>query len=252
MSDTPEKNTHFGFSFVPQHEKINKVRDVFDSVADRYDVMNDLMSFGLHRLWKWVAIEIARIKPGQCVLDIAAGTGDLSERIAKIIKNNGELWVTDINAAMLEKARARLVNHGHFNQLYFTQADAETLPFPQSYFDRIIIAFGLRNVTEQDNALRSMMRVLKPGGRLVILEFSKPTTPWLQQLYDRYSFKVIPALGEWVTQDRASYQYLVESIRMHPDQETLKQMLLNAGADDVEYYNLLGGIVSIHCGCKYA
>lgn len=249
--EASSQTTHFGFTFIPTAEKIEKVRAVFDSVASRYDIMNDAMSLGLHRLWKWITIEIARIQPGQKVLDLAAGTGDLSVHVAKRLKNQGELWVTDVNASMLARGSARLLNEGFFDNLCFAQVDAECLPFPNSYFDRILIGFGLRNVTNQAAALRAMAQTLRPGGRALILEFSTPTSELLQKIYNTYSFNVIPTLGEIIANDRASYQYLVESIRMHPDQDALQALMLESGFSAVDYHNLCGGIVSIHCGFKY-
>jgi demethylmenaquinone methyltransferase/2-methoxy-6-polyprenyl-1,4-benzoquinol methylase len=212
--------------------------------------MNDLMSLGLHRLWKNFTIGEAAIKPGQHVLDVASGTGDLAKQFAKLTGKSGKVIMTDINEAMLAVGRDRLIDSGVFN-IECVQADAECLPFADNQFDCVSIAFGLRNVTHKANALASMYRVLKPGGKLLILEFSQPTLPALGKLYDFYSFNVIPKIGEWVTQDRESYQYLVESIRKHPDQETLKSMMQTAGFDDVTYFNLSGGIVALHKGWKY-
>ncbi len=242
--------THFGFSRVLFHEKTEKVREVFDSVVDRYDLMNDLMSFGLHRFWKFTTIELARIRPGQRILDIAAGTGDLTKQIAHRLGDKGELWVTDINANMLNLARSRLFNAGIHEPLIYIQADAEQLPFPENYFDCITIGFGLRNVTNQENALKSMYQCLKVGGQLLILEFSKPQSSILKDVYDRYSFSIIPKLGEMITGDRESYQYLVESIRMHPDQENLKNMLLQAGFAQCTIHNFCGGVVALHRATK--
>lgn len=249
------QTTHFGFTFVPVAEKIDKVRAVFDSVASRYDLMNDVMSLWLHHVWKWVTIEIARIQPGQRVLDVAAGSGDLSAHVAKRLKlsegDPGELWVTDINATMLARGRDRLLDEGFLDNLRFAQVDAECLPFPNNYFDRILIGFGLRNVTDQAAALRAMAQALRPGGRALVLEFSKPSSALLQKIYDAYSFNVIPWFGKLITGDQDSYQYLVESIRMHPDQDALKALMLDSGFSAVDYHNMCGGIVSIHCGFKY-
>jgi len=247
---TSPKTTHFGFSRVLFHEKTEKVREVFDSVVNRYDLMNDLMSFGLHRFWKYTTIELARIRPGQRVLDIAAGTGDLTQQIAHRLGCKGELWVTDINANMLNLARTRLFNAGIHDPLVYIQADAEQLPFPENYFDCITIGFGLRNVTNQENALKAMHQCLKVGGQLLILEFSKPQSSILKDIYDRYSFSIIPTLGEMITGDRESYQYLVESIRMHPDQENLKNMLLQAGFAQCTIHNFCGGVVALHRATK--
>ena len=246
-----DKTTHFGYQEVPEGEKAERVAGVFHSVAQKYDVMNDLMSFGIHRLWKRFTIERAGVRRGQRVLDVAGGTGDLAETFARLVGPEGEVVLSDINASMLEVGRERLADRGIAGNVTFAQADAECLPFPDNHFDCVTIAFGLRNVTHKEAALASMFRVLKPGGRLLILEFSKPTAPGLSPLYDAYSFSVLPIIGQAVTGDRASYQYLAESIRMHPDQETLKGMMEEAGFERCEYFNLTGGIVALHRGFKF-
>lgn len=245
------KTTHFGYREVPSDEKVNLVADVFRSVAPKYDIMNDVMSFGLHRLWKRFTLTQAAVRSGQTVLDVASGTGDLAGELAKLVGKNGKVIMTDINAAMLEVGRDKLMNKGIVGNIECIEADAEQLPFADNYFDCITIAFGLRNVTNKHNALQSMYRVLKPGGKLLVLEFSHPQNAALSKLYDLYSFHCIPKFGEWIANDRDSYQYLVESIRMHPNQETLKTMLETAKFEDVDYYNLSGGIVALHKGYKY-
>lgn len=242
--------THFGFEDVPHDEKVKRVRGVFDSVADNYDVMNDVMSFGLHRLWKRFTVSLCQLRPGNRILDLAGGTGDLAKRIWPEIGDNGELIVSDINNAMLRNGRDRLINEGIGGNTRYVQANAETLPFPDNYFDVITIGFGLRNVTEKQNALRSMYHCLKPGGRLLILEFSKPVIPGLDKIYDLYSFSVLPKMGKLIANDEASYRYLAESIRMHPDQKTLKSMMQDAGFENTQVYNLTGGIVAVHRGYK--
>lgn len=243
-----EKNTtHFGFQSVSENEKTRKVRDVFHSVARRYDLMNDVMSAGMHRLWKRFTIEVSGVKPGDSVLDIAGGTGDLSRLFSRRIGNDGELVLTDINAAMLGIGRDRLLDEGI--AVPAIQCDAEKLPFPDQYFDCVCVAFGLRNMTHKDQALCEMQRVLKPGGRLLVLEFSQVWKP-LAPLYDAYSFKLLPLMGKLLAKDAESYQYLAESIRMHPDQQTLRQMMLDAGLAQVDFYNLAAGVVALHKGWK--
>ena len=243
--------THFGYQKVREKDKASHVGAVFDSVADRYDIMNDLMSFGIHRIWKRFAIEQSGIRPGQRVLDLAGGTGDLSARIAPLVGPKGSVVVADINAAMLEVGRERLIDQGLTGNLSFTQANAEHLPFPDQHFDCVIIGFGLRNVTNKQQALAEMYRVLKPGGRTLVLEFSQPATPGLKPLYDFYSFRLLPLMGKIVSNDAASYRYLAESIRMHPGQQELKSMLEEAGFEDTEYFNLSGGIVALHRGYRF-
>jgi demethylmenaquinone methyltransferase/2-methoxy-6-polyprenyl-1,4-benzoquinol methylase len=237
------KTTHFGFQIVNEDEKTRRVGDVFESVASRYDLMNDLMSGGLHRLWKRFAVELSGVRPGYRVLDIAGGTADLSRLFAKRIGTTGEIVLSDINAAMLAMGRDRLINAGVV--VPAVQCDAERLPFHSDHFDCVSVAFGLRNMTRQEAALAEMMRVLRPGGRLLILEFSRIWKP-LKPLYDVYSLKLLPLLGKFVTRDAASYRYLAESIRVHPDQETLKRMIEKVGGVDVEYFNLSAGIVALH------
>lgn len=251
MNDHSEQKTHFGFKQVNTEDKSSLVREVFESVAPKYDLMNDLMSLGQHRLWKRFTVAEAAVKPGQRVLDVASGTGDLAKVFAKQVGAHGKVVMTDINEAMLNAGRDRLMNEGIVGNIDFVIADAEKLPFASNDFDLVTIAFGLRNVTDKLAALQSMYRVLKPGGKLLILEFSKPTTNLLGKLYDFYSFNVIPKIGAVVANDRDSYQYLVESIRMHPDQQTMKQMMQEAQFEDVEYFNLCGGIVALHRGYKY-
>jgi len=246
-----DKTTHFGFQQVPLADKARKVAEVFHSVANKYDLMNDLMSLGLHRIWKRIAVEMTGLRAGQRVLDLAGGTGDLAALMAPLVGEQGEVVLSDINASMLDVGRGRLVDRGIVGNVTFVQADAESLPFPDNHFDCITIAFGLRNVTNKERALASMFRVLKPGGRLLVLEFSKPTLAALRPIYDTYSFKVLPVLGKAITGDAASYQYLAESIRMHPDQETLKQMLQTAGFERVEYFNMTAGVVAVHRGYKF-
>lgn len=250
-SSTSKSTTDFGFEEIPAKEKGGRVAEVFHSVADRYDLMNDCMSFGLHRLWKKFTIEQSGIRPGQMILDIAGGTGDLALGLLKKIGKKGLVVLADINDSMLTEGRKRLTDKGFVSNVTYVLADAENLPFHDNFFDCITIAFGLRNVTCKEAALKSMYRVLKPGGKCLILEFSKPTLPMLNKIYDNYSFKIIPKLGEWICHDRKSYQYLVESIRMHPDQETLKKTMETAQFEDVEYHNLTGGIVALHKGFKY-
>ena len=245
------KTTHFGFEQVAWNEKQRRVAGVFDSVANRYDLMNDAMSFGIHRLWKRFAIERSGVRPGQSVLDLAGGTGDLAARLSRLAGPKGEVVVGDINASMLQVGRERLLDRGISGNLRFVQANAECLPFPDGSFDCVTIAFGLRNVTDKEQALKSIFRVLKPGGRLLVLEFSTPVTPGLGPLYDLYSFKLLPLMGRVLASDENSYRYLAESIRMHPDQETLKSMMEQAGFDDCEYFNLSGGIVALHRGFRY-
>jgi demethylmenaquinone methyltransferase/2-methoxy-6-polyprenyl-1,4-benzoquinol methylase len=246
-----DKTTHFGFKEVPLQDKVHKVGEVFRSVASNYDRMNDAMSLGMHRLWKKMAIDLSQVKAGQTVLDLAAGTGDLSRALAKRVGPKGQVISSDINPAMLAEGRKKCLDAGIFNNISFLEINAEQLPFDDNHFDRVTIGFGLRNVTDKDQALREMFRVLKPGGMALILEFSKPAYAWLESLYDAYSFHVIPPLGEWLANDRDSYQYLVESIRMHPDQETLKTMMETAGFDKAVYLNVSGGIVAIHRGYKW-
>ncbi|HPF27468.1 MAG TPA: bifunctional demethylmenaquinone methyltransferase/2-methoxy-6-polyprenyl-1,4-benzoquinol methylase UbiE [Steroidobacteraceae bacterium] len=249
MKDQVE-DTDFGFARVPRGEKAHRVRGVFDSVAGNYDLMNDLMSGGAHRLWKQFVLSLAQLSPGQRALDVAGGTGDLAQGLAKQVGRQGLVVLSDINAAMLERGRDRLLNEGRVANVAFTQANAERLPFRDSSFDCVTIGFGLRNVTDKAAALRSMCRVLKPGGQLLVLEFSKPVAPGLKPLYDAYSFRILPLLGKWVARDAASYQYLAESIRMHPDQETLLDMLRDAGLENCRYHNLTGGIVAVHRGYR--
>ncbi|HEY3488113.1 MAG TPA: bifunctional demethylmenaquinone methyltransferase/2-methoxy-6-polyprenyl-1,4-benzoquinol methylase UbiE, partial [Gammaproteobacteria bacterium] len=224
-----DKTTHFGFEKVAADAKAGRVAAVFHAVAGRYDLMNDLMSLGVHRLWKRFTLQLCPARPGQAVLDLAGGTGDLALALSRRVGTTGLVVLADINASMLEQGRSRLLDAGVADNVEYVQADAETLPFADNRFDCVTIAFGLRNVTDKAKALASILRVLKPGGCLLILEFSKPVLPWLEKIYDLYSFNVIPKLGSWVTGDAASYQYLVESIRMHPDQQTLLQMLETAG-----------------------
>ncbi|OGT59366.1 MAG: bifunctional demethylmenaquinone methyltransferase/2-methoxy-6-polyprenyl-1,4-benzoquinol methylase [Gammaproteobacteria bacterium RIFCSPHIGHO2_12_FULL_42_10] len=243
--------THFGYREVPTHEKTHLVEDVFNAVAHKYNLMNDLMSFGMHRAWKKFMVAQSGVRAGQRVLDVASGTGDLAKAFAKIVGPHGKVTATDINESMLKQAEARLTDAGYLGRIEFIEADGENLPFLKHHFDCVTIAFGLRNMTNQKAALRSMMRVLKPGGKLLILEFSHPVLSFLKKIYDAYSFNIIPKLGELVLNDRASYQYLVESIRMHPKQETLKDMMIDAGLEEVTYFNLASGIVALHCGWKY-
>ena len=239
--------THFGFQTVDEREKARRVRGVFDSVASRYDVMNDLMSMGMHRLWKSYTMAVADVRPGHHVLDIAGGTGDLSLAFAKRVGPTGRVVHTDINEAMLRTGRDRLIDLGVV--LPTTVCDAEQLPFPDQYFDRVSVAFGLRNMTHKDQALREMCRVLKPGGKLLVLEFSKVAKP-LEKAYDWYSFNILPQLGRWVARDEASYRYLAESIRMHPDQEALKDLMKQNGFGHVDIHNLSAGIVALHVGIR--
>lgn len=248
--DNNEPTTHFGFDHVPESQKADKVAEVFHSVAARYDIMNDVLSGGMHRLWKRFTIELSGVRRGNKVLDIAGGTGDLSRKFSSLVGPDGEVVLADINASMLKVGRDRLLDKGVANNIQFVQADAEQLPFPDNYFDVVTIAFGLRNVTHKEDALRSMLRVLKPGGRLLVLEFSKPKNPLLSKFYDAYSFKFMPLAGKLITDDADSYRYLAESIRMHPDQDTLKAMLSEAGFERVTYHNMTGGIVALHRGIK--
>jgi demethylmenaquinone methyltransferase/2-methoxy-6-polyprenyl-1,4-benzoquinol methylase len=241
------ETTHFGYQDVPVGDKAYLVREVFDSVATRYDVMNDLMSAGMHRLWKRYTIQDANARQGHVVLDLAGGTGDLTREFARIVGERGQVVLADINAAMLEQGRRRLVDAGVAGNVTLAQVDAESLPFADSSFDRITIAFGLRNITDKDGALAEMYRVLKPGGKVLILEFSKPLDA-IKPAYDLYSFKILPLLGRLVAGDQDSYQYLAESIRMHPDQETLLDMMQDAGFERCRYSNLTAGIVALHTG----
>ena len=243
------QTTHFGFESVPLSEKAERVKDVFDSVASNYDLMNDLMSGGLHRLWKRYAVDQAALRPGQQVLDLAGGTGDLARQFAGKVGETGHVVLADINHKMLVEGRGRLIDAGVAGNFSIAQVDAENLPFADASFDCVSIAFGLRNVTDKDAALESMYRVLKPAGKALILEFSKPAE-YLQPVYDAYSFKVLPTLGKLVANDEASYRYLAESIRMHPDQETLLSMMQDAGFERCRYHNLVGGVVALHVGYR--
>ncbi len=248
MSD--DNKTHFGFSSVDRSQKAGMVAGVFHSVAARYDLMNDLMSAGIHRVWKRFTIELSGVRRGQRVLDIAGGTGDLAAKFSKLVGPTGKVVLADINSSMLEVGREKLTDKGIVANIEYVQANAEYLPFPDNYFDCITIAFGLRNVTDKDAALRSMLRVLKPGGRCLVLEFSKPTNELLGKIYDQYSFSVLPKMGQLVAGDAESYRYLAESIRMHPDQETLLDMMKTAGFSNTTYYNMTGGVVAVHRGIK--
>jgi demethylmenaquinone methyltransferase/2-methoxy-6-polyprenyl-1,4-benzoquinol methylase len=243
--------TDFGFQQVPVAEKASRVASVFSSVAQKYDIMNDLMSLGIHRFWKKFAIQASLVRSKQVVLDVAGGTGDLAAAFSKRVGADGKVFLTDINPDMLQCGRDRLIDRGIINHCHFVQANAECLPFPDEQFDCVSIAFGLRNVTRKELALKSMWRVLKPGGRLLILEFSKPAFGIFSTIYDQYSFHILPWIGKIVANDRESYQYLVESIRKHPDQETLKNMTLAAGFDQCEFHNLTGGVVALHRAYKY-
>ena len=244
------ETTHFGFETVNKNQKESLVRGVFYSVASRYDVMNDLMSAGIHRLWKRFTIELSAVRPGQTVLDIAGGTGDLAAKFSHLVGDDGQVLLADINDSMLKVGRDRLLDSGAVGNLHMVQCDAQMLPFPDASIDCITIAFGLRNVTDKDMALRSMERILKPGGRLLVLEFSKPVNPVLEKIYDTYSFRILPMMGQLIANDADSYRYLAESIRKHPDQETLLGMMEDAGLVNCEYNNMTGGIVAVHRGIK--
>lgn len=248
MSD--KNTTHFGFKDVDTKAKAGLVAGVFHSVAARYDIMNDLMSGGIHRIWKRFTIELSGVRRGNAVLDIAGGTGDLAARFAEIVGDKGRVVLADINDSMLQVGRDKLIDTGKLANIEFVQADAQHLPFPDDSFDCVSIAFGLRNVTDKDMALRSMLRVLKPGGRLLVLEFSQPENELLSKAYDAYSFNVLPRIGKLITNDSDSYQYLAESIRKHPDQETMKDMMEDAGFSQCEFHNMTGGIVALHKGTK--
>lgn len=249
-NNSDQNTTHFGYQTVDSEQKQGMVADVFHSVAAKYDVMNDLMSFGVHRLWKRFTIDMSGVRPGNTVLDLAGGTGDLTKKFSKIVGPQGKVVLADINSSMLEVGRERLTDQGYVGNIEYVQANAECLPFADNTFDVITIAFGLRNVTDKDAALRSMTRVLKPGGRLLVLEFSKPTNPVMSKAYDLYSFTALPFMGKVVANDSESYKYLAESIRMHPDQETLKGMMEEAGLVRVSYHNMTSGVVALHRGIK--
>jgi demethylmenaquinone methyltransferase/2-methoxy-6-polyprenyl-1,4-benzoquinol methylase len=250
-NDPSGQTADFGFEKVAWEEKVKRVRGVFDSVAGKYDLMNDLMSGGMHRLWKQFLFTLTGLKPGQQALDVAGGTGDLSMGLARQVGRTGHVVLADINAAMLEQGRERLIDAGIAGNVSYAQANAEQLPFADECFDCVTIGFGLRNVTDKPAALASMRRVLRPGGQLLILEFSHPTAPGLKPLYDAYSFRVLPLLGRLVANDADSYRYLAESIRVHPDQENLLAMLHEAGLEGCRYHNLSGGIVAVHRGYRY-
>jgi demethylmenaquinone methyltransferase/2-methoxy-6-polyprenyl-1,4-benzoquinol methylase len=250
MTD-PSKKTHFGFESVPWEAKQEKVAAVFASVADNYDLMNDLMSLGIHRIWKKITVELSQVRPGQSVLDLAGGSGDLTRLFSAKVGEKGLVVLADINASMLEVGRNRLINEGLVLNIQYAQANAESLPFEDNSFHCVCIGFGLRNVTDKDQALRSMYSVCKPGGKLLILEFSTPTLLGLKPLYDWYSFHILPKLGSFFANDAESYQYLAESIRMHPNQETLKSQIEAAGFEDCQYHNFSGGIVALHTAYKY-
>ena len=245
-----DDTTDFGYERVKTADKAGRVREVFDSVAAQYDLMNDLMSGGLHRLWKRFTIELSAVRSGQTVLDIAGGTGDLAAKFSKLVGADGKVILADINAAMLSVGRDRLIDKGALSNIDVVQADAQFLPFEDNSIDCITIAFGLRNVTDKAKALKSMHRILKPGGRVLVLEFSKPTSPLLSKVYDAYSFSALPVMGKLITDDADSYRYLAESIRKHPDQESLLEMVEDAGFVDCRYHNMTGGIVAVHRGIK--
>lgn len=246
-----DKTTHFGFESVAWNEKEKKVAEVFHSVAKNYDLMNDLMSLGVHHLWKRFTIELSQVRPGYTVLDLAGGSGDLTRLLSKKVGDTGQVVLADINAAMLQVGRNRLLDEGLYKNINFVQGNAQLLPFADNSFHCITIAFGLRNVTDKEEALRSMYRVCKPGGKLMVLEFSTPTFPGLKPVYDWYSFNILPKVGKFFAQDEASYQYLAESIRMHPSQSGLLEMIEGAGFEDCHYHNLSGGIVALHIAYKY-
>ena len=245
-----EETTHFGFEEVPAHEKRARVGEVFESVVERYDLMNDLMSFGLHRAWKWFAAHVARVRPGARVLDLAGGTGDLAARLAPRVGRDGSVVLADISRPMLERGRARLVDRGIAGNVRYARCDAERLPFPDRSFDRVLIGFGLRNVTDKGRALAETYRVLRPAGMLLVLEFSHLTVPVLRRAYDLYSFSVLPALGRVVAGDAGSYRYLAESIRRHPDQEALLAAMREAGFERAEHHDLACGVVAVHKGYR--
>tara|TARA_B110000879_G_C11175639_1_gene515829 strand:- start:2799 stop:3548 length:750 start_codon:yes stop_codon:yes gene_type:complete len=249
MSD--KKKTHFGYESVDMEDKEGKVKHVFDSVANNYDIMNDLMSFGVHRLWKRYTACVSQLRSGDKVLDVASGSGDLSKLFSKRVGDKGHVYVTDINEAMLNVGRDNLTNAGIINNVSYVLANAECLPFQSNYFNCLSIGFGLRNVTDKAKALASMYDKIAPGGKLMILEFSTPNLPFLKPIYDLYSFSLLPKIGEWVANDKDSYTYLAESIRMHPNQEALKTMIEQAGFEDCTYHNLSGGIVALHTAYKY-
>ena len=244
------ETTHFGFSTVDREKKASLVAGVFHSVAKHYDIMNDLMSLGIHRLWKRSTVEHSGARPGNKVLDLAGGTGDLAIQFSRIVGSEGLVVLSDINESMLSLGRDRAINEGCSSNIVVAQADAQYLPFPENHFDLVTISFGLRNVTDKSKALASIEKCLKPGGKLLVLEFSKPIDPTFAKLYDQYSFNILPKIGQIVADDEASYRYLAESIRMHPDQETLKELAINAGFDNCEYHNFTGGVVALHIAQK--
>ncbi len=250
MSDREQETTHFGYEEVPAGEKARRVRGVFDSVADRYDLMNDLMSAGLHRAWKAFTLARTDLRPGDSALDLAGGTGDLAHGLLRQVGDGGRVVLSDINHDMLRRGRDRLVDGGAGPNLSAVQADAEKLPFPDAHFHCVTMGFGLRNVTDKDAALAEIHRVLRPGGRLLVLEFSRPVLPGVTPLYDWYSFQVLPRLGEWVAGDADSYRYLAESIRRHPDQASLAEQMKAAGFGRVRWFNLTGGVVALHRGYR--
>ncbi len=245
------EKTHFGYETIDKDEKEARVAEVFHSVAHNYDVMNDVMSMGIHRLWKRTTMDLANVRAGQQVLDLAGGTGDLTIRMSRLVGPKGRVVLSDINPSMLEEGRKRLINQGIVGNVEFKEINAESIPFDDQTFDLVTIGFGLRNVTDKLRALKEMKRVLKPGGRLIVLEFSEPVVPGLGAIYDFYSFNIIPKMGKLIAKDEDSYRYLAESIRMHPPQEELRSMMLEAGFDEVDYKNLTGGIVAIHRGFVY-
>jgi len=246
-----QTKTHFGYEQVAVEDKADKVAEVFHSVADKYDLMNDLMSAGVHRLWKRYTIETSGAKKGDTILDLAGGTGDLAIKFTRIVGQDGKVTLSDINPSMLENGRERLTNMGIAGNIEYVEGNAEELPFEDNTYNITTMAFGLRNVTDKAKALRSIYRCLKPGGKLMVLEFSKPVVPGLGTIYDQYSFKLLPLIGKLVANDEESYRYLAESIRMHPDQETLKGMFEEAGFEKCSYHNMTGGVVALHVGYKF-